>query len=112
MPAPGDCGRPAPPGLLRRSSCGPDLRVAKPLAIIALAANRLPPPFVGEIPVDRPRQARLETFLRRPSEFALDFGRVDRVAPVVPRPVRDIGYQIAIRFASRTRALGVENVTD
>src|SRR3546814_20022175 len=46
------------------------------------------------------------------SQLALDLRRVDRVAPVVPRPVGDEANQIAPRPPARRRHALVEQVAD
>src|SRR6185437_15716625 len=59
------------------------------LAGVDLLPQRAPPPFVVEIPAHRLLDAGLEGLERAPAELALELARVDRVAPIVPRPVGD-----------------------
>ena len=47
----------------------------------------LPPILVGEIPLHRAPQALLHVHLRRPVQLRLDLAGINRVAPVVARPM-------------------------
>src|SRR6187455_2628790 len=75
-------------------------------------ADRLPPGAIVEIPVDRLRQSRRETFPGAPAELPLDPGRIDRIAPVVAGTVVDEGDQGAPRDAVGARRPGVDGVAD
>src|SRR3546814_9853341 len=90
----------------------PRLRYPQPVAGIAPVADRRPPPAIVEIPVDRLREPAGKALLRPPAQLALDLRRVDRVAPVVPRPVGDEANQIAPRPPARRRHALVEQVAD
>src|SRR5439155_26986672 len=59
-----------------------------PLEIVP-AGDSGEPCRVLEIPAHRAREPRFEAFTWLPGEFAGDFARVDRVAPVVTGPVPD-----------------------
>src|SRR5271166_6843021 len=65
------------------------LQNAEALAGIDLVAQRPPPPFVVEIPPHRLLNAGVEGFERLPAKLALELRRVDGVAQIVPRAVRD-----------------------
>jgi hypothetical protein len=77
--------------------------LAEPFAGITLLADRPPPPFVGEIPIDGARETGLEGFLRLPAEIAFDLRGVDGVAPVMARAVGDETDLVTITPAARAR---------
>src|SRR3546814_15055348 len=93
----------------------PRLRDPQPVAGIAPVADRRPPPAIVEIPVDRLREPAGKALLRPPAQLALDLRRVDRVAPVVPRPVGDDANHTdptpPARRGSDTRRVGKEVVS-
>src|SRR5262245_49160116 len=80
------------------------------LAGINLLAQGAPPPLVIEIPSYRLLDSRLERLFRTPTEFRLEFGGVDRIAPIVTRPVSDEGNQRGVGLGGRAQA--VENRAD
>src|SRR5437899_9508490 len=65
-----------PPPVIRIRMCSPGLQ-------------RLPPPPVLPVPLDRRRQRLVEVVGRGPSQTT-HLGDVERVAPVVPEPVGDV----------------------
>src|SRR4051812_33507829 len=60
----------------------------QPLAAIDAAADAIPPRAIGEIPLDRLAQSRLEGLLRLPAEVGRDLRSVDGIAQIVSRTVR------------------------
>ena len=46
--------------------------------------QRLPPGAILKVPFHGRVEARLEGMLRRPAEFGIQFGKIDRVAEIVP----------------------------
>ena len=60
---------------------------------------------LSRIPVDRLRQAALETLRRRPAELALDLGGIDGIAAVMARPVGDEADQVAVASGRRRAAV-------
>src|SRR5690348_10914033 len=63
-----------------------------------------------DVPRHRFFQALVQGRLGFPAELALDFGRVDCVAAIVPRPVGDERDELAVAAALRTRGGAVERV--
>src|SRR5579862_7933700 len=81
-------------------------------AAVALRPDRLPPPAIVEIPGDGLAQARREVFTRLPAEFAPDFRRIHRIAPVMAGPIGDEGDQPRVRAVRRLWLQLVEQVAD
>ena len=69
---------------------------ARPFAGVDLLAQRTPPPFVVEIPANRFLNPAVEGLERAPSELTLKLGRVDGIAQIVPRPVRNEGDELFV----------------
>src|SRR5258705_8030619 len=70
------------------------------------------PILIVQIPADRLAQARVETLARRPAEVAPDLAGVDRVAPVVARPILHEGDLPRIGTPVATWALVVQYCAD
>src|SRR5437016_2612881 len=68
---------------------------AQALPIILFLLNLLAPVAVVEIPLHGLPKAGLEGVARRPPELGANLRRVDRVAPVVARPIRHERFQVA-----------------
>src|SRR5512138_12416 len=67
------------------------------LAAIDAGADSLPPWTIGEIPLDRLAETRLECLARRPAELIHDLGRVDGIAQIVAWPVGHKGDELVAR---------------
>ncbi len=67
----------------------------EPLARIDALAQRLPPPFIVEVPGHGAADAGGEVLAGAPAELVLELGGVDGVALVVARPVGHEGDQLA-----------------
>ena len=89
---------------------GSDIDETKPLAAINFVAKRLPPFWMVEIPLHGLFETSFETFLRMPAKLALDLARVDGVATIVSRPVRNKTGQFATRIFGRPYL--VEQIAD
>src|SRR5271157_789730 len=87
-------------------------RPSQPLARVALRRDLRAPRPVREVPVDRFREARLERFGRPPSELALELRAVDRVPPVMARPVRDEIDQVGVTLSVLAGSPGVKERAD
>ena len=85
----------------------------KPGSRIDAFAQRPPPPFVIEIPLDRRRDTGVECFLGAPTEFRFDLAGINRIAPVVPRTVGDMRDQFSPRLFAGPKAIDdVANLLD
>src|SRR6516164_2492656 len=69
----------------------------EPIASIDGLSQRLPPLLVVQVPKHGFPKAGLERLPCSPAQFLLDFGRIDRIAAVVARPVRNKADQLASR---------------
>ena len=67
----------------------------QPIASIDGLSQRLPPLLVVQVPKHGFPKAGLERLPCSPAQFLLDFGRIDRIAAVVARPVRNKADQLA-----------------
>src|SRR5262245_12354570 len=83
----------------------------EPLAIVALARH-LEPVLVAQVPADRVLEPRGEIEARLPAELRADLGGVDRIAPVMSRPVRDEANEVAARAERGGSADAVDRVAD
>ena len=72
-----------------------------PVAVIT-AAHRLDPLHVVQIPVYSLSQCLLEPVPRSPAQLFAYLGCIDRVAPVMPRPVSDKLDQMFAGILART----------
>src|SRR5436190_20681092 len=97
-----------PQRVSRHSSLLPE-KETETLARIALA-QRLPPPFVVEIPLYGRLDPGFEGDCRLPAELGREPPRVDGVAPVMAGPVRHVGDQLAMR--STTWPTPVQAIAD
>src|SRR5713226_181751 len=69
--------------------------------------DAVPPFTILEIPLYRLEESRLEAFLWRPTQFAIDFRSIDRVPMVVAGPISHKLDQRTTRFV-----LGRQNLID
>src|SRR6185436_13429834 len=60
---------------------------AESFSIVASRLYALAPIAMLDVPPHRVAQAVFERMPRRPAELAADFRGIDRVAPIVPRPI-------------------------
>src|SRR5690606_10808068 len=70
--------------------------LARDPVTIGAADDASYPLGVIEVPRDGLAQSGREGFRRLPVEFPLDLGRVDGIAPVVPRSIGDMGDLLGI----------------
>src|SRR4051794_817612 len=75
--------------LLGRCSADPP----QPLTRVAFA-QRPPPVFAADIPVDGLGQTAFEAFLGAPTELPLHLRGIDRIAAIMPRAILDEGDQL------------------
>src|SRR5712692_9688832 len=61
----------------------------QPLTVVLVRQHVITPVTVVEIPADRLHESLVKVIGGRPPQFGLDLGRIDGIAPIVPRPVRD-----------------------
>src|SRR5690348_4950788 len=66
---------------------------AQPLPVVPSCLQGFAPVPVLQIPLHCLAQAVLEVARGRPTELAADLGRVDRIPPIVPRPIGDEGLE-------------------
>ena len=71
--------------------------------LIRPARHTLHPRRIRQIPLHRLAQPSLKALLRPPAQLALQLPRVDRIPPVMPRPVRHILHQLQMRPELRLR---------
>src|SRR5207244_13346493 len=67
----------------------PTRRSSDLAAIVAPLLHLRAPVATIDVPPRRCGEPLFERVLRQPPELAADFRRVDRVAPIVPRPIGD-----------------------
>ena len=69
---------------------------------VAATAHRFDPFHVVQIPVDGFSQGILEPVPRFPAQLFAYLGCIDRIAPVMPRPIGDKVYQMLAGILART----------
>ena len=80
-----------------------DVQETESVAGVDSLSQRLPPFLVIQVPKHGFSKAGLESLQCSPAEFFLDLGRINRVAPVVTRPVRNKADQLASRGTLRIK---------
>src|SRR5690606_10953410 len=78
-------------------------RKPQPFTLIGAAGNAVDPQAVRQIPRDGRREPLFECPKRLPAEFPANLAGIDRVAPIVARP---IGHKIDERLAGKMGQIG------
>src|SRR2546425_62254 len=74
--------------------------------------ERLPPGAVVHVPPHGRLEALLEGMSRRPAELAIELGKINGIAKVVPRSVGDKRDQLAMRWARRASPEAIHGLAD
>src|SRR3981081_4940360 len=85
--------------------------LSQPLTVVP-ARHSLDPIFIVKIPVHGLAYAVFKVLVRFPPQFPLDFAGVNRITPVMTRPILDEGDELAVRHHRVVRPELVEKGAD